>query len=259
MVPSVLKDFFVPGEGAFFLLAATVGTLLLYRKKNHGRAGRLLLTALVVFYWVLSTPASAVPLVRILSPDYPPVGNSADARGATAIVVLGGGMETYRSRGAMLQAGTREHSLRALEAARVYHLLDRPWVVVTGGLVDQHQPVAEATHMATSLKRLGVPADRVVEEGLSRNTHDHTVYVPPLLEARGVKQFVLVTSRQHMARSLRAFRAAGFDPVPSSPEFYVGPPSRVRQFLPSQAALDASTSMMYDIVAMMYYRARGWV
>ena len=257
MVPTVLKDFFLPGTVLFFLLAATVGTLLLYRKKNNGRAGRLLLTAVVLFYWILSTPAVAVPLVRALSPDYPPVEASTDARGATAIVVLGGGMDTYRSRGATLHAGSREHSLRAIEAARVYHVLDRPWVVVTGSLA--HEQDSEATHMTMSLKLLGVPEDRVVPEGKSRNTHDHTVYVPPILAARGVKQFVLVTSRQHMNRSLQAFRAAGFDPVPSSPQFFVGPARRLWRFLPSEAALEASTSMMYDLSAMLYYRARGWV
>jgi uncharacterized SAM-binding protein YcdF (DUF218 family) len=257
MVPSVLKDFLVPGTVFFFLVAATAGTLLLYRKKNNGRAGRLLLTAVVLSYWILSTAATAVPLVRALSPDYPPVETASDARGATAIVVLGGGMDTYRSRGAMLHAGSREHSLRALEAARVYHVLDRPWVVVTGSLASE--PGNEAMHMTASLKLLGVPEDRVVQEGKSQNTHDHTVYVPPLLAARGVKQFVLVTSRQHMARSLRAFRAAGFDPVPSSPQFLVVPNGRLWQFLPSQSALDASTSMMYDVLAMAYYRMRGWV
>ena len=256
MVPSILKDTFVPGTPVFFLLAATVAALLLYRKKHNGRAGRLLLTALVLFYWILSTPILAVPLIRMLSPEYPPVQTPADARGATAIVVLGGGMETYRSRGAMLQTGSREHSLRALEASRVYHVLDRPWVIVTGSLGPQRKP--EAAQMARSLTLFDVPEDRVVEEGQSRNTHDHTVYVPPILAERGVRNFVLVTSRQHMARSLRAFRRAGFDPVPSSPEFYAEEGRRFEDFLPSRSALEASTAMMYDVAAMLYYRARGW-
>lgn len=256
MVPSILKDAFVPGTPVFFLLAATVGTLLLYRKPHNGRAGRVLLTALVAFYWILSTPILAVPLIRMLSPDYPPVQATADARGATAIVVLGGGMETYHSRGATLQSGSREHSLRALEAARVYHILDRPWVIATGSLGPQRR--SEAAQMARSLAWLGVPGDRVLEEGKSMNTHDHTLYVPPILAARGARNFVLVTSRQHMARSLRAFRRAGFDPVPSSPEFYAGAGRPFEDWLPSRSALDASTAMMYDVAAMWYYRARGW-
>jgi uncharacterized SAM-binding protein YcdF (DUF218 family) len=257
MVPSVLKDSFVPGTPVFLLLAATVGTLLLYRKTSNGRAGRRLLTLLVLLYWILSTPITAVPLVRALTANYPPVQSAAEARGATAIVVLGGGMETYRSRGVALQAGTREHSLRVLEAARVYPLLDRPWVITTGSLAPDS--VTEAALMGRSLTLLGVPADRLLEEGKSRNTRDHTTYVPPMLVERGVKQFVLVTSRQHMARALRAFRAAGWDPVPSSPDFYVARGLPFEPFLPSEAALEASTSMIYDLLGMAYYRARGWM
>jgi uncharacterized SAM-binding protein YcdF (DUF218 family) len=82
--------------------------------------------------------------------------------------------------------------------------------------------------------------------------------VPPLLAARKVSQFVLVTSRQHMPRALRAFRAVGMDPIPSTPEFYVGRGRRFERFLPSDAALGASMAMMYDVAAMVYYRLRGW-
>ena len=210
----------------------------------------------MLFYWILSTPFTAVLLIRALSPAYPAVETPADARGATAIVVLGGGMETYRSRGAVVSAGSREHSLRALEAARVYRVLDRPWVIASGSL--RAAGTTEAGHLSRSLTLLGVAADRIVEEGKSQNTHDHTVHVPPLLAERRVKQFVLVTSRQHMARSLRAFRAAGFDPVPSSPEFFVGRDGAFSKVCPSESALEASTSMVYDVLAMLYYRVRGW-
>ena len=166
-------------------------------------------------------------------------------------------METYQSRGASLQSGSREHSLRVLEAARVYGVMDRPWVIVTGSL--GQEPVAESAVMRRTLNLLGVPADRILEEEKSRNTRDHTIYVPPMLTAHGVTQFVLVTSRQHMARSLRAFRAAGWDPVPSSPEFYTPRGVPFEPFLPSNAALEASTSLMYDLLGMVYYKARGWI
>jgi uncharacterized SAM-binding protein YcdF (DUF218 family) len=105
MVPLILKEVFVPGTVIFFLLVASLGTLLLYRRSNQSRAGRMVLTLL--FYWILSTPATAVLFVRAFSPDYPPVRTSADARRASAIVVLGGGMETYRSRGSELRVGSR--------------------------------------------------------------------------------------------------------------------------------------------------------
>ena len=259
MVPGVLKETLVPGSPLFFLMAATVGVLLLYRKTHNGRAGRVLLSALVLAYWVLSMPVTAVPLIRAMTADDPPLRTRADGRGATAIVVLGGGMETYHSRGVNLQIGTREHSLRVIEAARVYHLLDRPWVVVSGSSTSAAATESEAAHIAAALRALGVPGDRIVEESQSLNTRDHTTYVPPLLAERGVGPFVLVTSRQHMARARRAFRAVGLDPIPSSPEFHVyqggGP---LEPVIPSKGALQASAALMYDLAAMVYYRVRGW-
>lgn len=257
MVPALLKEFLVPGGTLFFLAGVTLGTLLLFRKTGNGRAGRILLALLVVFYWIAATPVASSALIRLLSPDYPPVQSPSDARGATTIVVLGGGVHEFRSRGEVLLQGSREHSLRSIEAARVYRLLDRPWVIVTGGLLPSG--ATEAMEMSGSLQHLGVPPDRIIVEGRSRNTHDHTIYVPPLLAERGVAQFVLVTSRQHMARSLRAFRAVGFDPVPSSPEVLESRDGTLERILPSTDALDATTALIYDLLASLYYRARGWL
>jgi uncharacterized SAM-binding protein YcdF (DUF218 family) len=254
MVPSVLKGALVPGTPVFFLLMATVATLLLFRRKDQGHAGRMLLAALIVFYWIAGTPVTAEIFVRALTPDYR-VQTAADAPDATAIVVLSGGMQEYTSRGVTLWQGSREHSLRALEAARVYHILDAPWVIVTGTIPGT---AGEGVYMGISLKSLGVPKDRIVTEGAARNTQEHTVYVPPLLAERGVKQFVLVTSRQHMARALAAFRRAGLDPVPSSPEAFGGDAGMLRRFLPSESALEGTTAVIYDVLARVYYYLRGW-
>jgi uncharacterized SAM-binding protein YcdF (DUF218 family) len=256
MVPFVLKEFFLPGSLVFLLLFTTFGVLLAGAKGRLGAAGRMLVGGVLLFYWIAATPFTAMPLVRWLTPDYPPIRSVADARGATAVVVLGGGMSAYESRGATMMQGTREHSLRALEAARVYHLLDRPWVIVTGSLAPYE--VTEAMEMAPALTALGVPADRIVDERKSRNTHDHTLYVPPLLAERGIAEFVLVTSRQHMARALRAFRRAGLTPVPSSPEFFVPGDGTMSLFLPSKGALDATSALVYDLFASVYYRLKGW-
>ena len=262
MVHPLLKDFFVPGTFHFFFLAATLAAILMLRR-NQGRSGRVLLAAVVALYWIFSTPLSAVPLIRAVTPEYPAVQSPSDAAGATAIVVLSGGMNSYHSRDAVFYAGSREHSLRVLEAARVYRVLDHPWVIVSGRLigstVTDGEPVSEAALMRSSLIAMGVPADRIVEEPESRNTHDHALLIPPLLKAHGIRQFVLVTSRQHMARALRVFRAVGWDPVPSSPEFYVSNNTPLEPFLPSDAALDASRMMMYDLLGLVYYKARGWI
>jgi uncharacterized SAM-binding protein YcdF (DUF218 family) len=256
MVSVLLKGLFVPNTPGFLILALLPGILLLYRRKDDGRAGRRWVTTLVLLYVVWSTPLTAVPFVNLLSPSYPPVMNIADARGATAVVVLGAGIDTYRSRGDVYSGATREHALRILEGARVYRALDHPWVIVTGGFANDR--TSQAHLMAVGLTSFGVDADRIIEEPDATNTRDHVMLVPPILKERGVKQFVLVTSQQHIARALKAFQKVGWDPVPSTPDVYI-PRRQLALFLPSQSALDASSAMVYDELAMAYYWLRGWV
>jgi uncharacterized SAM-binding protein YcdF (DUF218 family) len=257
MISSTLKELFVPGSYAFLLIVLAVGILLLYRKKDGGRAGRLWVTSVVLLYWILSTPIGAVGLVRALTPDHPPVRTRTEARGATAIVVLGSGMSTHRSRGDLFDAATREGSLRIVEAVRVYRLLERPWIIVTGGHGSERH--TEATFMAEQLKSLGIPEERIVLEARSTNTHDHAIHVPPLLRERGIEQFVLVTSRQHIDRALKTFRAAGLEAIPSSPEVYETRAGLLDRFLPSTTALDVSELVFYDKLATIYYWFRGWL
>jgi uncharacterized SAM-binding protein YcdF (DUF218 family) len=252
-----LKDLLVPGSIGFLVLAVVPGLLLLFRRKDGGRTGRIWITLFVVLYWVLSTPIAAINLVRLLSPQVPQVLSKADAHGATAIVVLGAGMHVHRSRGDSYGAPTREGSLRVLEAARVYRVLGGVPIIATGG--HGLSRYSEAGLMAHQLEQLGVPAGHIIKEERSANTRGHALFVPPLLKQHGIEQFVLVTSQQHIARALAAFRAAGANPVPSTPEVYIGNGDVLDMYLPSDIGLHVSEGMIYDLMGWVYYKARGWV
>ena len=255
MVPIGLKHL-IPGSIAFLLLSLLPAVLLLFRKRDGGRAGKIWVTLLVLSYWILSTPIAAIALVELLSPDFPPVMSKADAHGATAIVLLSAGMDVHRSRGSFYDAPTREGSLRVLEAARVHRILGVP-IVVTGGHGEANR--SEAQVMALQLEQLGVPAHHIIKEERSTNTRDHAMLVPPLLKQRGIGHFVLVTSQQHIARALQTFRAVGANPTPSSPEVYVARGDVLEMFLPSGAGLRTSEPMIYDLLGWVYYKARGWI
>jgi uncharacterized SAM-binding protein YcdF (DUF218 family) len=252
-----VKSLLIPGSITFFILALLPGVLLLFRRKDGGRAGKIWVAVLVLSYWILSTPVAAIAFVKLFTPNLPPIMSVADARGAAAIVVLGAGMDVHRSRGDSYGAPTRDVSLRVLEAARVHRLLGGVPIIVTGGLGSTQY--SEAGMMAHQLEQLGVPADKIIQEHESANTREHGIFVPPLLKQHGIGQFVLVTSQQHIARSLAVFRAAGLDPVPSTPEIYVARGGPLEMYLPSRTALYASDRMMYDLLGWVYYKARGWI
>jgi uncharacterized SAM-binding protein YcdF (DUF218 family) len=258
MILSFLKGLLTPGTSTSLIIVLLPGVLLLYRRKDGGRAGAIWITTLVLSHLALSVPIIAVGFVNALSPSYPPVRTMADARGATAIVVLAAGFETYRSRGDVYTGAQRQHALRIMEAARVYRVLDRPWVIVTGTF--DNGSVTESGLMAMDLKNRGVDPDRIIEEPKAANTREHALFVPPILKERGVTQFVLVTSQQHIARALKAFQKVGWNPIPSTPEFFVrGSRGAYAPYLPREPALEASSAMLYDELAMVYYWFRGWI
>jgi uncharacterized SAM-binding protein YcdF (DUF218 family) len=252
-----VKSLLIPGSIPFLLIALFPGVLLMFRRTNGGRAGKIWITFVFLLYWVLSTPITAIALIGLLTPDVAPIVSKADARGATAIVLLGAGMEVYRSRGASYGVPTREGALRVLEAARIHRVFGRVPIVATGGLGSSQY--SEAGLMAHQLEELGVPREDIITEERATNTHEHAIFVPPILKARGIHQFVLVTSRQHIARALQVFRKAGMDPVPSTPDVYVARGERFEMFLPSRIALYASERLMYDLLGWVYYKARGWL
>ncbi|HUP38923.1 MAG TPA: YdcF family protein [Vicinamibacterales bacterium] len=257
MLPVALRDILVPGSVVFLILSLIPGALLLFRKKDAGRAGKICITLLVVLYWVMSTPIAAVTLVTLATPHVPPIMSQPNAHGASAIVVLGAGMHVHRSRGGSYAAPTREGSLRVLEAARVYRVLGRVPIIATGAHGSRQH--SEAGLMAQQLEQLGVPPGDIIKEEQSTNTRDHAIFVPAVLKQHGISQFVLVTSQQHIARSLAAFRAVGLDPVPSTPEVYVPRGEFLEMYVPSRTGLEATQSMAYDLLAWVYYKARGWI
>ena len=82
MIPAELKEFFVPGSVPFLLLSLIPAVLLLFRKRDGGRTGKIWVASLVLVYWVLSTPIAAVALVGLLTPDVPPVMSEEGGRAA---------------------------------------------------------------------------------------------------------------------------------------------------------------------------------
>jgi hypothetical protein len=78
-------------------------------------------------------------------------------------VVLGNGVVTYAEGGRVVAIPTRQTAWTVLEGARVYHLIDGPTVIASGGIVVpgiQLEP--EAGIIARELERLGVPHDHIV-------------------------------------------------------------------------------------------------
>lgn len=227
--------------------------------RPRSRAARALLAAVVAGYWFVATPLGARALAGIVGFGYHQLDDPAEAAGVNTVVVLGGGEQSYVVGGTVLAVPSRESALRALEAVRVYRLLGGGTIIATGGRVyPDLQPVPEAELLRRALFDAGVPPADIVVESEARTTREQALRVAEILHARGVRRFVLVTSKTHMRRSMGAFRALGFDPVASTSPLRSEQLPRPWPVVPGSDWLALSDLALYDMAANVYYWWKGW-
>jgi uncharacterized SAM-binding protein YcdF (DUF218 family) len=257
----LVKSYLLPGSTAFLLLGLLVGVILLVLGGRSRRWGIVCLVILLGGYWLLAMPVFSNGLERLLARGYGPVQSMGEARGAAAVVVLSGGSASFQAGSGQIESLSQATALRLLEGARLYALLDEPWVVLSGGPPgDDSEATPEAIAMQRELIRLGVPAEKILIEMASEDTHAQALRLRPLLAQRKIGTFVLVTSPWHLRRSMGVFATEGMDPVPSAAQGQsLGEESAGVPFLPSEASLMRSRDMAREILALIYYRVRGWI
>jgi uncharacterized SAM-binding protein YcdF (DUF218 family)/lysophospholipase L1-like esterase len=158
---------------------------------------------------------------------------------ADAIVVLGAGVIGDCTANVN---GVR----RAMLGARLFKERRAPIVVITGGAANGSCPVADA--MAQVAREFGVPADRLILERRSRNTHENGELTAPLLRERNASRILLVTDRLHMRRAAGVFQRLGLAVEPTSVPIYEGHDDNVSML----------AGGLREAAALTYYRMRGW-
>ena len=259
MIIDFVKERLPLGSPLTLLLILSVGVVLLYVRPSSRVPRRFFLMCAIGFWFVTSGIGSSA-LSAGLSHGLSQIQSRADADGAEAVVVLGAGAATFSAGGQVAGVLTTTSLLRALEAARVSKIIDARVVIAVGGIPRPDLELRpESALLREALLAAGVPPDRIVEESASRNTREQARFVPTLLRARGVRQFVLVTSPVHMRRALALFRLEDTDPVPSvslTRSEQLSPPPLL---IPNDDSLGLSNAAAYDYAAWVYYWWNGWL
>jgi uncharacterized SAM-binding protein YcdF (DUF218 family) len=144
-------------------------------------------------------------------------------------------------------------------AVRLQRRLGLP-VLITGSAV-----FADRTPEAPVVKRfmvdMGVPPDKILVEVKSRDTIENARFSKKILEQKGFKKPILVTSAYHMRRSVEAFRKVGLEvtPVPSSFHTAPGRPTIWIDRLPNSGALEMTTIVLHEYLGLIYYTLVGKV
>ncbi|MCC5638771.1 YdcF family protein [Nostoc sp. CHAB 5844] len=226
-------------------------------------------TAAIAFSLILllvcSNAWAAKALVRSLEwQNLPPL----QMPNAEAIVVLGGA--TKSAFFPRPDVDLSEQGDRIIYAAQLYRQKKAPLIILSGGRIDwRNGGTAESTDMASILTAIGVPSQAIVEEPLSLNTYQNAVNVKKILQSRGIKKVLLVTSAMHMPRSLKIFHRQGIDAIPAPTDFQVTqgelqelgntPKAALLNLLPDTDNLHQFTNALKEYLGSFIYRLRGWL
>lgn len=236
-----------PGNGLALLLLA----LLL--RHRWPRAALSLAMAGGLLLAVLSMPVVGDALVhRLEVAPLEPGQWQAQAKGAGAIVVLGGG----RYRNAPEYGGDTvggETLVRLRYAAQVQRRTGLP-ILVTGGNPEGGD-ASEAQAMAQVLKEeFKVPVRWV--EGSAENTRENARATALLLKEANVSKVLLVSHAWHLPRAAQAFIQAGLEVVPA-PTCFAREPATPLDYLPRPDGLRKSYLALHEWIGRFWYWLRG--
>jgi uncharacterized SAM-binding protein YcdF (DUF218 family) len=136
-------------------------------------------------------------------------------------------------------------------------------VLVTGGsgrLIDIGEQ--EADELASLLELMGVAPDDILIEHNSRNTHESSVAVKKILEGVTTPaNCVLITSANHMRRSLACFAKAGWPMDSFSTDFlsHYRAYSFDTLFIPKLEALSTWSTLLREVTGYAAYWFAGYI
>jgi uncharacterized SAM-binding protein YcdF (DUF218 family) len=139
---------------------------------------------------------------------------------------------------------------RCVYAVRVWREGGFKQVVVSGGKMDRGTVVAE--QMKSFLISQGIPAEAILVEGASNDTHENALYTARMLrDVPGRK--VLLTSDYHMWRAARVFEKTG---LAVQPRPYPDLAKRVNSWKDRWSVF---VELCIESAKIGYYFSKGWI
>jgi uncharacterized SAM-binding protein YcdF (DUF218 family) len=243
----VISQFFFPMPLCLGMCFA--GLTLLWLGKRE-RMGKGLLTVGLLALTAFSYRPVSDGLLRPFERQYPCYvkGRSPPVK---FVVVLGGGHTSEPGLPATSAIGD-ESLKRLVEAIRVHRDNPGSKLVLSGG--KWLDPVANAEVLAQVAETLGVDRSEMLLESESKDTAEEAVLLKELLKD---VPFALVTSANHLPRSMALFADNGLTPVPVPADFCVkngswGPDA----FFPSAHYLKRSERVFYELMGILWRKSQ---
>ena len=181
---------------------------------------------------------------------------------ADVVVVLGGGTESFdapRSGVEVNGAGDR-----VIHAVRLYRQGIAPYILLSGGNIDwlSARKTTPAFEMKELMVFMGVPQGALILQDQSQNTSEDVLFSSRILNERRLERVILVTSAQHMPRSVALFRSQGIEVIPSPTDYSITDaewrslwqanfPAQLINLLPNAGYLSMTTSSLKEYLGML--------
>lgn len=250
---SKLLEFFLSPSNVIGLLGLTGIVALVLGWSRLARAFLVGSAAvLVIFGWAPVGPAA----LMVLENRFPEPKLDGPIAG---IVMLGGAVDTHISsdRNTLTLNEAAERLTATLELGRRF---PDARIFLSGGAahLTGNAAMTESEVARNLLVAMGIAANRIEMEELSRNTCENATESAASLKPKLGETWLLVTSASHMPRSMACFRAAGFD-ITAYPVDYRtrGPADLKRPAETIAKGLEASDLAAHEWVGLVTYRAAG--
>lgn len=179
-----------------------------------------------------------------------------------AVVLLGGVIEDRQSLSARTSAelAINDSAERLTATFEVLREGRAKFAILSGGSsLSKETGRSEALLLAGALERWGISKERLILEERSLNTRENALFTKEIVEARGFRSVLIITSAFHMLRAKGCFDAVSL-PVDTLPVDFRGyDPARFGgSFLPRSRALDQNTTNLRELFGRLVYGARGF-
>lgn len=253
VLSKVIGALLAPGTVLAIILA--IGIVMLWTKR-YLRYGRALLSALALITAGLLISPLQPWLTETLEnrfPENPPLPAHIDG-----IIVLGGAIEPLISE-ARHRSTLNDGAERLTAAVMLSKAHPEAMVLYTGGSADPlRQDATEAPWAADLLTNLGVPPDRLLAEGKSRNTFENALLSQDMVKPQPGQVWVLVTSARHMPRSVGIFNRLNWPVIPYPVDYQSGGdlPWTNGDIVLRRVRLLAVA--LHEWIGLAYYALNGW-
>ena len=253
---------FVYPFGLVFLLV-----LLALIVRRRPRLQTVVLVTILALMLISGNRWLAYTLARSLEWQYLPLN---PVPTADAIVVLGGGTESGQYPRPEVEVNSAGD--RVLYAGRLYKEGKAPYIMLSGGNITwlSGRTMTPAEEMAQILELMEIPREAMWLQPKSQNTYEDALFCSEMLKEKGIQRVLLVTSAQHMPRSVALFRHQGIEVVPAPVDYTVTQAGWDNLFafdlqttlvnmVPNVGSMSLTSGILKEYIGMWVYHLRGWM